>query len=353
MYEGFYGLRERPFDLTPNPRFLFLSPKHREALATLQYGLTSNKGITVVTGEAGTGKTTLIRAALDTTQGRYGKAVYLDNPTLTRGEFIEFLASASGLGREAAGSKARFLQGLRELATRTHQSGAVPALIVDEAQAMPDELLEEIRLLANIETSTAKLLSVILTGQLELGARLNQHNLRQLKQRVAIRCRLDPLDLTETAAYIGARIWVAGGEDQTLFTLEAIETIYERSRGIPRTISVICDNALIAGFAAGERLVGRETIVEVCGDLDLPAASPRVEFARMSVASPWAADTDGKTPDPGKRSGAPVSGARPERPSQAGEPRTNSPQASSTGGELFQTFTDRRRLGFLQLFQLF
>lgn len=361
MYERFYRLRERPFDLTPNPRFLFLSPKHREALATLQYGLSSNKGITLVTGEAGTGKTTLIRAALDSARGREGGVACLDNPTLTRGEFIEFLTYAFGLGRDAATSKTRLLQELRRLATERHQAGATLALIVDEAQAVPDELLEEIRLLSNVETNTAKLLNVVLTGHLDLTARLNQPHFRQLKQRVALRCVLDALDLTQTAAYIAARIWVASGQDQQLFTHEAIEMIHERGRGIPRTISVICDNALIAGFAAGERPVGRDTVKEVCEDLDLPASGPRVEFSRAPVPASWA-DAHPKAGEPAKQLSATAADVRAERRTDRSVSHSATSQARQpeTGGsrpeafrELFQSFSDRRKLGFLQLFPLF
>ena len=138
------------------------------------------------------------------------------------------------------------------------------ALIVDEAQNLPDALLEEIRLLANVETGSDKLLQIVLTGQPELAGRLNQVSLRQLKQRIALRCVLNPLDKTETGAYIAARIWIASASDLTLFTEEAIDVIYEASQGIPRTISVICDNSLVAGFALGERPIGRDTVLEVC-----------------------------------------------------------------------------------------
>jgi general secretion pathway protein A len=286
MYEKFYGLRERPFDLTPNPSYLFMTPKHREALATLQYGLSARKGFTVVIGEAGTGKTTLVNAALQVQRGNrpLGRdcVAYLNNPTLSPAEFIAYLAPAFGLSREAATSKASFLIELNRTVTDRHQGGGLTALIVDEAQKIPDELLEEIRLLANIETGSDKLLQIVLTGQPELGDRLNQTSLRQLKQRIALRCVLNPLDKTETGAYIAARIWIASASDLTLFSQEAIDVIYEASRGIPRTISVICDNALVAGFAVGERPIGRDTVLEVCNDFDL-TPEPRVEFTRLPI----------------------------------------------------------------------
>lgn len=294
MYEKFYGLHERPFDLTPNPAYLFMTPKHREALATLQYGLSARKGFTVVIGEAGTGKTTLVNAALQAQRGnRLGRdcVAYLNNPTLSAAEFIAYLAPAFGLSREAATSKATFLIELNRTVTDRHQAGGLTALIVDEAQNLPDQLLEEIRLLANIETGSDKLLQIVLTGQPELGTRLNQTSLRQLKQRVALRCVLNPLDKTETGAYIAARIWIASASDLTLFTQDAIDLIYEASRGIPRTISVICDNALVAGFAGSELPVGRDTVLEVCHDFDL-VPEPRVEFTRLPIRPDAPLDSD-------------------------------------------------------------
>jgi general secretion pathway protein A len=286
MYEKFYGLRERPFDLTPNPAYLFMTPKHREALATLQYGLRGRKGFTVVIGEAGTGKTTLVTAALQSIRGAtpLGRdcIAFLNNPTLSPSEFIAYLAPALGLSREAGLSKARFLIELTSAVTDRQRAGGLTALVIDEAQNLPDLLLEEVRLLANVETGTEKLLQIILTGQPELADRLNQPSLRQLKQRVALRCTLGRLDKTETGAYIAARIWSAGGEDRQLFTPEAVDIIYEASRGIPRTVSVLCDNALLGGFAADENPVGRETVLEVCRDLDL-MPEPRVEFTRLAL----------------------------------------------------------------------
>jgi general secretion pathway protein A len=295
MYEKFYGLRERPFDLTPNPAYLFMTPKHREALATLQYGLSERKGFTVVIGEAGTGKTTLVNAALQSQRGNrpLGRdcVAYLNNPTLTPSEFIAYLAPAFGLSRDAAVSKAAFLIELNKSVTDRHQAGGLTALIVDEAQNLPDALLEEIRLLANVETGQDKLLQIVLTGQPELADRLNQVSLRQLKQRIALRCVLTPLDKTETGAYIAARIWMASANDLTLFTEEAIDVIYDASRGIPRTISVICDNALVAGFALGERPIGKDTVLEVCNDFDL-VPEPRVEFTKVPIRTEPPAESD-------------------------------------------------------------
>lgn len=271
MYESFYGLRERPFELTPNPRFLFMTPRHREALTTLEYGLTARNGIALLVGEAGTGKTTLVHAALQSQRLQQGLAVYLNNPSLTRAEFVEFLAAGFGLSTEAARSKTRCLADLTDLLARRHAAGGMTALVIDEAQCLPDALLEEVRLLANIESASEKLLSIVLAGQPELAVRLNQPSLRQLKQRVGLRCALAPLDLADTSAYIAARVRTAGGEAARLFTPDAVCAIHERSHGIPRTISVICDNALVSGFALDRPTIDRNLVLEVCADFDFTA----------------------------------------------------------------------------------
>ena len=268
MYETYFGLDERPFELTPNPRFLYMTAPHREALTTLEYGLSGRTGIAVLIGEAGTGKTTLVHAALHSQNTRQSLAVYLKNPSLTRDEFVEFLAAGFGLSADAARSKTRCLYELTEVLAKRHQARHMSALVIDEAQCLPDVLLEEIRLLANIESASEKLLSIILAGQPELADRLNQTSLRQLKQRVGLRCALRPLRHDETTAYIAARIGVAGGKTERIFTREAIDTVHECAGGIPRTISVICDNALVTAFALDRRPVDTDVVLEVCRDFD-------------------------------------------------------------------------------------
>lgn len=266
MYESFYGLRQPPFDVTTNPAFLVLTGKHREALSNLVYGIRGRKGLTVLIGQAGTGKTTLIQAL-----PRYTQSVTLvcvSNPVLTRAEFLELLAAGFSLSPEAGVMKSRFLLELSRAAAERRKAGGTLALIIDEAHSAPPELLEEVRLLANVETATEKLLPLVLCGQPELGDRLNDSSLSQLKQRVALRCQLPPLDADETQDYITQRIRLAGGGDRDLFTPEAVRMIYERSGGIPRLISVICDNALITGFAADCRRVDRDIIDGVCRDFD-------------------------------------------------------------------------------------
>ena len=270
MYEQFFELRERPFDLTPSPRFLVLTDSHREALSNLEYGIASRKGITLLLGEAGAGKTTLIRTAIER-QSAQVHCVHLSNPTLTREEFIEMLAAKFDLTSQAATSKAALLLELEPVLAQRQARGESTVLIVDEAQSLSPELLEEIRLLANIETNDEKLMSLILAGQPELAGRLNAPSLRQLKQRIALRCELKPLALAETAAYLVGRIRAAGGRGAQVFTREAVALIHERSHGLPRTINVIADNALVSGFALGTRPVGRQVVREVCQDFDLDA----------------------------------------------------------------------------------
>jgi general secretion pathway protein A len=273
MYEPFFGLRERPFDLTPNPRYLFLTNRYREALGNLVYGLAGRKGLTVLTGEAGTGKTTLLTVALAQWREAGHLVATLRNPTMDRLEFLQFLAQEFGLSEAAAQSKTVMLKEFEALLRQRHAAGLLTALVIDEAHSLPTELLEEIRLLANIETPDTKLLPLILLGQPELADRLNDPSLRQLKQRVALRCSLVPLDLRETAAYLAKRIQLAGGDSLNLFTREAVTAIHHGSGGIPRLINVISDNALVNGFAAGVRPVGQDIIRDVCLDFDLPVLS--------------------------------------------------------------------------------
>jgi general secretion pathway protein A len=270
MYEDFFGFNRRPFDLTPNPKFLVLTDSHREALSNLEYGIASKKGITLLLGEAGSGKTTIIRAALERQPQRV-HCVHLHNPTLTREEFVHMLAARFELSEEAKHSKTSMLLELEALLKGRRERDEATVLVIDEAQSLPPDLLEEIRLLANIETDDDKLVSVIIAGQPELISHLNDESLRQLKQRIALRCELRPLSLQETAVYIAGRIRAAGGVDARVFTREAVELIHERSRGIPRTISVIADNALLGGFAAGQRPVTSQVVRDVCRDFDIKA----------------------------------------------------------------------------------
>ncbi len=285
MYEQFFGFRERPFDLTPNPRFVVMTAAHREALSNLEYGILSRKGITMLLGEAGTGKTTVIRTAIERQPTRVW-CVHIPNPALTRDEFVEMLATKFELSEQARVSKATLLHELEALLLQRRAAGETTVLIIDEAQSLPHDLLEEVRLLANIETDEEKLLSVIIAGQPELSARLNDDSLRQLKQRVALRCELGVLSLPETAAYLAGRIRAAGGVGAQVFTREAVTLMHDRSHGIPRTINVLADNALLSAFAVGERPVTRQTVLDVCQDFDLQHAADATEDVEAPAEAP-------------------------------------------------------------------
>ncbi|MEZ5291473.1 MAG: AAA family ATPase [Vicinamibacterales bacterium] len=346
MYHEFYGLTERPFDLTPNTRYLYLTPMHREALAAVQYGITSRRGIIVVTGEAGTGKTTIVRAALRALRGENVRQTYLNNPALTRDEFLQFLGKAYRLGPDAAESKTDLLSKLTAALARNHAQGQITAMVVDEAQSLPHELLEEIRLLANIETSTAKLLQVVLVGQPELADRLNDPSLRQLKQRVAIRATLKPLDLRATAALIAGRIRVAGGNPPEIFTPAAVELVYRYSGGVARTINVICDNALLSGFAADQKPVGPALVEEVCKDFDLTPREARAKAAgRSGAAEPpraTLATRGAATPGAAATAAEPA----PLRPAASNGATVAEPPDDGKSRDMFTTFRHRRWFPF-------
>jgi general secretion pathway protein A len=313
MYEAFYGLKERPFELVPNPRFLFLTSRQREALSNLQYGLTTARGLTLLIGEAGTGKTTLVQAALADPSTAGARVVLMSNPTLTRSEFYEFLARAFGLSDAAGESKTRFLFELRRELQERQKSGVLSALVIDEAQSIPYELLEEIRLLSNIETTTTKLLNVILAGQPELSDRLNDTSLRQLKQRISLRCQLKPMELNETASYIAGRIRIAGGRPELVFTREAVGAVFQASGGLPRTVNVISDNALIGGFAAQVKPINAAFVEEVCRDFDITsAAGSAASIPSLVDQSSELAAPDGPHLVPPPQVPAPASGEAPD-----------------------------------------
>ena len=331
MYQQFYGLRELPFELTPDPKYLFQTRRHREALANLQYGLSSAKPITVLIGEAGTGKTTLLRTALESPPCRNVGAVYLNNPALTRGEFLELLAQRFNLDAAVGESKARLLAELDSVLRERRARGLITALVIDEAQSLSGELLEEIRLLANIETATEKLLPLVLAGQPELRDRLNEPGLRQLKQRIALRCEVAAFSPEETGTYIAYRIRIAGGDAATMFTREAVELIHSKSGGIPRVISVICDNALITGFGVEQRRVDRAIVADVVRDFDLGVLDVDGESARATIAQAPLDTLDTASPVPEEVQPLPV------------EQTDDAPElfASTTGRRRFSLFRQR------------
>lgn len=251
MYCAFYGLREPPFALTSNPKYFLMTRGHEEALSNLRYGLAASTGITLLLGEAGTGKTSVLRKGLgDAIDGSSAtiRIVHVNNPTLSAPEFVDTLAHGFQLSAAASSSKSQLLRELEHTLLQHRDAGRACALVVDEAQSLPNELLEEVRLLTNMEAGGERLLRIVLAGQPSLGVRLNQPGLLQLKQRIDLRYVLPPLTLHEVAAYIAGRITIAGGVPGAAFSREAVATIHQRSRGVPRTINVLCGNALLSSF---------------------------------------------------------------------------------------------------------
>jgi general secretion pathway protein A len=275
MYERFFDLRERPFELTTDPRFLYRTPRHREALANLEYGVSQGKPVTLLTGEPGTGKSTLLRAAMRADTCRHVRWVSVGNPALTRDEFVTLLANEFDLSARAAASKGALLGELRRTLIERRAAGEAFALVIDEAQAMSLALLEEVRLLGNLESDTDRLLPIVLTGQPEFASMLAQPELLPLRQRIALRCTVGPFDVAETASYIASRLRTAGGDASRVFTRDAVILIHELSKGIARTINVVCDNALITGFALGRRPVDSAAVLEVAAEHHLEAPKPR------------------------------------------------------------------------------
>ena len=275
MYLEFYGLKELPFALTPDPRFIYFTPSHTEAMANLHYGIESGKGLIVVTGEVGTGKTTILRWMMNRLD-RTVLVAYLFNPRMTVSEFYQYVSSPKLLDVPRWESKSELLLRLGEVLDSRHSRGLRTVLVIDEAHGLSPAVLEEIRLLSNFESDSAKQLQIVLTGQPELRDVLNQPELRQLKQRVALRCEVKPLpDIEETARYIASRLLAAGAERTDIFTPGAVDLVFRCSEGIPRQINNICDNALLAGFAAGAETVGRETVEEVAETFDLLPGAQR------------------------------------------------------------------------------
>lgn len=267
MYAEFYGLRELPFALTPDPRFIYFTPSHTEVMANLHYGIEAGKGLVVVTGEVGTGKTTILRWIMQRLD-RTVLVAYIFNPRLSVPEFYEHVTSLLDVPKWETKSELLIALG-RNLESR-HSRGLRTVLIIDEAQGLSAHVLEEIRLLSNFESDTAKQLQIVLTGQPELRDVLNNPDLRQLKQRIALRCVIKPLpNVDETERYIVSRLLVAGATKTDIFAPEAVDYIFRCSEGIPRTINNLCDNALLAGFAAGESKIGCSIIEDVADTFDL------------------------------------------------------------------------------------
>ena len=273
MYKSFYKLRLNPFEITPDPSFLFSTARHNEALASLYYGVRARKGFVVLTGEVGTGKTMLVRCVLELLRRTGVAFAYVFNPSLSALEFIRYIAGDFGLP-VAGKAKDELVLALSAFLVDRHQRKLSTLLVVDEAHLLAPDLLEEVRLLTNLETTQQKLLQIVLAGQPELDAMLDSFELRQIKQRIALRCHLEPLNLEETQGYIERRLQIAGvPPDTTIFSEMATSAIFQHSKGIPRLINTICENALLSGYGRRDAVITPETVDEVASDLRLGVVS--------------------------------------------------------------------------------
>jgi general secretion pathway protein A len=289
MYKTFFGLTRNPFEISPDPYFLFATAHHNEALASIVHGVLRHKGFMVVSGEVGTGKTLLVRCLLELLRRQDIASANVFNPCLSPLEFLRYIVGDLGI-KTASQDKGCLLLELNNFLIARHRKNTTTVLIVDEAQHLEPELLEEIRLLTNLETSQQKLLQIVLVGQPELDQKMDSPDLRQLKQRIAMRCQLEPLKEEETKSYILRRLQRAGANSHanTMFPPETIASVYRYSKGIPRLINTVCDNALIAAYAGKSPSVRPEIIDEVAKDLRLNVMSRAV--AVMPVATPGQRD---------------------------------------------------------------
>jgi general secretion pathway protein A len=285
VYKTFYNLRLNPFEITPDPSFLFSTPRHNEALASLYYGVRARKGFVVLTGEVGTGKTMLVRCVLELLRRTGVAFAYVFNPSLSALEFIRYIAGDFGLP-VAGKAKDELVLSLSAFLVERHQRKLATLLVVDEAHHLSPELLEEVRLLTNLETTQQKLLQIVLAGQPELDEMLDSFELRQIKQRIALRCHLEPLNLEETRGYIQRRLQIAGvAPDIMIFSEPATSAIFRHSNGFPRLINTICENALLSGYARRVAVIPAEVIDEVAHDLRLGVMVARGEKKSGSSAA--------------------------------------------------------------------
>jgi type II secretory pathway predicted ATPase ExeA len=267
MYRSFFGIRSLPFGSSPDPRFLYVMPQIRETLACLQYGIAARKGFVVMTGEVGTGKTTLLKTVLSTfSKGRVSTA-FVFNPRLDVLDFLEFVLTDFGIEPTNRTKSGMLIQLNRWLVERYREHG-VCVIVVDEAQNLSWELLEEIRLLTNLETSSEKLVQIVLSGQPELEEKLRNPAVRQLRQRVSLWCKTRPLTSEETHAYIAERLHIAGASEPVL-TAEAIQLVHHYSKGIPRLINLICEHSLVSAYVEQVKPVPARIIQDVTSELDL------------------------------------------------------------------------------------
>lgn len=278
MYSNFFAFKENPFHVTPDPRFLFLTDSHREALASMSYGICERKGFVSVTGEVGTGKTTLIRWLLDTLRDKKVQTVFLYQTVITFDQLLReiLLELDIPLGDQ---SKTSMIRQLNDYLIQRLARNETVALIIDEAQNLDRQVLEELRLLSNLETSNSKLLQILLVGQPELEVKLSSPELRQLKQRIAIGRKIRPLNARESRQYIEHRLGLVGSCISKVFKPDAISLICDYARGIPRNINMLCDNALLIGYGLAKKKIDANIVQEAIKDLGLSA--PEKPYARV------------------------------------------------------------------------
>jgi len=282
MYNAFFGFKESPFNLSPDPAFFYRSEQHEEALANLVYGVQARKGFIVLSGEVGTGKTTILECLRDYLESQYCEFAFLFNSRVNSEQFFEMIAYDLNLPCERM-RKTDVLFALNQLLVEQAQDGRTVVLIVDEAHNLDWEVLEEIRLLGNLENRNGKLLQIILAGQPELDRKLDAPNLRQLKQRIVLRCHLDAFSHADTSDYIHSRMSIAGMPNQQVFSEALVSEIHIRTQGTPRLINAVCDNLLLSGFAQEQHVCTMEMLDEVCQDLRLEWAGSRRFRARYSA----------------------------------------------------------------------
>ncbi len=276
MYKEFFGLRANPFNVNPDPRYLFLTRHTEEALACLTYGIQTRKGFVLLTGEVGTGKTTLINKLLEWLRAQQVPTAFVFNSRMNVPQFLDYMMADFGIPCETR-SKSQILMRLYNWLLERYRAGETAVLIVDEAQNLADEVLEEIRMLTNLETFTEKLLQIVLVGQTELDQKLRQPNLRQLRQRLTLRAKTHPLTSDETKAYIQQRLRIAGADGQQIFEPEALNAVHRYSNGIPRVVNLICEHCLVSAFVDQQKTVAPAIVDAVARDFDLddsPASIP-------------------------------------------------------------------------------
>ncbi len=268
MYKGFYGLRANPFNVNPDPRYLFLTRHTEEALACLTYGIQNRKGFVLLTGEVGTGKTTLINKLLEWLRLQQVATAFIFNSRMNVPQFLDYMMADFGIACDSK-AKSQILLRLYNWLLDRYRVGETAVLIVDEAQNLTDEVLEEIRLLTNLETFTEKLLQIVLVGQPELEQRLKQPQLRQLRQRLTLRAKTYPLTLNETEAYVQQRLRIAGSNGQQIFDPEALVAIHRHASGIPRVVNLLCEHCLVSAFVDQQHVIMPAVVDAVARDLDL------------------------------------------------------------------------------------